>query len=192
MDRICVYCGSRSGTDPAFAEAASSFGRLLADRDIGLVFGAGDVGLMGTVADGVLAAGGEAHGVIPGSLLDREPAHDRLTELHVVDSMHERKRLMADLADGFVALPGGFGTLEELLEALTWAQLGFHDAPCGLLNVAGYYDGLVSFFATQVEAGFVDAADRDLLAVTDDPVDLLDRFEAWDRSNPGHGDDGDR
>ena len=180
MDRLCVYCGSRPGTDPTFRSSAASFGRLLADRGLGLVYGGGDVGLMGAVADGALDAGGEVYGVIPESLADREVAHDGLTELHVVDSMHTRKRRMADLADGFVALPGGFGTLEELVEMVTWAQLGFHTDPCGLLNVAGYYDGLVAFFETQVDAGFVDPEHRGLLTVTDDPRDLLDRFEAYE------------
>ena len=180
MDRLCVYCGSRPGTDPTFRSSAASFGRLLADRGLGLVYGGGDVGLMGAVADGALDAGGEVYGVIPESLADREVAHDGLTELHVVDSMHTLKRRMADLADGFVALPGGFGTLEELVEMVTWAQLGFHTDPCGLLNVAGYYDGLVAFFETQVDAGFVDPEHRDLLTVTDDPADLLDRFEAYE------------
>lgn len=180
MDRVCVYCGSRSGADPAFADAAGAFGRLLAERGLGLVYGGGDVGLMGAVADGALAAGGEVLGVIPESLADREVAHDRLTELYVVDSMHARKRRMAELADGFVALPGGFGTLEELVEMLTWAQLGFHTDPCGLLNVSGYYDGLVSFFDTQVEAGFVEPQHRQLLTVTDNPVGLLDHFVAYE------------
>jgi hypothetical protein len=180
MDRVCVYCGSRPGDDPAFVDAAEAFGRLLADRGLGLVYGGGDVGLMGAVADGALDAGGEVFGVIPESLAEREVAHDRLTELHVVDSMHTRKRRFAELADGFVALPGGFGTLEELVEMLTWAQLGFHTDPCGLLNVAGYYDGLVSFFDAQVAAGFVEPAHRQLLVVTDDPATLLDRFATYD------------
>jgi uncharacterized protein (TIGR00730 family) len=180
MDRICVYCGSHPGTDPAFLDRAAAFGRLVAERDLGLVYGGGDVGLMGAVADAALAAGGEVYGVIPEALAEREVAHRGLTELVVVDSMHARKRLMADLADGFVALPGGFGTLEELVEMLTWAQLGFHTDPCGLLNVAGYYDGLVSFVDSQVDAGFVDPRHRELLTVTDDPVDLLDRFAAYE------------
>jgi uncharacterized protein (TIGR00730 family) len=180
MERICVYCGSRPGTDPAFVDAAEAFGRLLADRDLGLVYGGGDVGLMGAVADSALAAGGEVIGVIPEALFEREVAHEGVTDLHVVDSMHTRKRRMADLADGFVALPGGFGTLEELVEMLTWAQLGFHTDPCGLLNVSGYYDGLVSFFDAQVDAGFVEPSHRELLAVTDDPADLLDRFAAYE------------
>lgn len=180
MDRLCVYCGSRPGNDPAFVDAASSFGRLLAERDLGLVYGGGDVGLMGAVADGALDAGGEVFGVIPEALFEREVAHEGLTELHVVDSMHTRKRRFADLADGFVALPGGFGTLEELVEMLTWAQLGFHTDPCGLLNVSGYYDGLVSFFDAQVAAGFVEPSHRRLLTVTDDPTALLDRFAAYE------------
>jgi uncharacterized protein (TIGR00730 family) len=180
MDRICVYCGSRPGNDPAFLAAAESFGRLLADRGIGLVYGGGDVGLMGAAADGALADGGEVFGVIPEALFEREVAHEGLTELAVVDSMHTRKRRMAELADGFVALPGGFGTLEELVEMVTWAQLGFHTDPCGLLNVAGYYDGLVSFFDAQVDAGFVEPAHRALLTVTDDPAELLARFETYD------------
>ena len=179
MERLCVYCGSRPGTDPAFLAAADSFGRLVAERGFGLVYGGGDVGLMGAVADGALDAGGEVEGVIPEALAEREVAHQGLTELHVVDSMHTRKRRMAELADGFVALPGGFGTLEELVEMFTWAQLGFHSDPCGLLNVAGYYDGLVSFFETQVEAGFVAPDHRELLTVTDDPTALLDQFETY-------------
>ncbi|AUV83607.1 TIGR00730 family Rossman fold protein [Salinigranum rubrum] len=180
MERICVYCGSRPGTDPAFVDAARAFGRLLAERDLGLVYGGGDVGLMGAVADSALAAGGEVIGVIPEALFEREVAHEGVTDLHVVDSMHTRKRRMADLADGFVALPGGFGTLEELVEMLTWAQLGFHTDPCGLLNVSGYYDGLVSFFDAQVDAGFVEPRHRELLVVTDDPTGLLDRFAAYE------------
>ena len=180
MERICVYCGSRSGTDPAFRTAAASFGRLLAERGIGLVYGGGDVGLMGAVADGALDAGGDVVGVIPEALETREVAHAGLTRLDVVDSMHARKRRFADLADGFVALPGGFGTLEELVEMLTWAQLGFHTDPCGLLNVAGYYDGLVSFFETQVDAGFVEPAHRRLLVVTDDLDELLTRFASYE------------
>jgi hypothetical protein len=180
MDRICVYCGSHPGTDPAFLDRAAAFGRLVAERDLGLVYGGGDVGLMGAVADAALAAGGEVYGVIPEALAEREVAHQGLTELVVVDSMHARKRRMADLADGFVALPGGFGTLEELVEMVTWAQLGFHTDPCGLLNVGGYYDGLVSFFDTQVDAGFVEPAHRELLVVTDDPVELLARFETYE------------
>jgi hypothetical protein len=153
---------------------------MLAERGIRLVYGGGSVGMMGVVADGTLDAGGQVDGVIPEALFEREVAHERLTTLYVVESMHARKRRMADLADGFVALPGGFGTLEELIEMLTWAQLGFHTDPCGILNVAGYYDGLVAFFDEQVEAGFVEPTHRRLLTVTDDPAELLARFESYE------------
>lgn len=180
MDRVCVYCGSNPGRDPTYIEAASEFGRELAARDVGLVYGGGNVGMMGAVADATLDAGGEVYGVIPEALFEREVAHEGLTELDVVDSMHARKRRMADLSSGFAALPGGFGTLEELMEVLTWAQLGFHAHPCGLLNVAGYYDLLVDFFARQVTDGFVDEDHRRMLVVTDDAADLLDRFERYE------------
>lgn len=180
MDRICVYCGSRKGRNQAYTDAAHTLGRTLADREIGLVFGGGQVGMMGAVADAVLDAGGDAYGVIPEALVEREIAHDRLTELDVVGSMHARKERMAQLADGFIALPGGYGTLEELVEMLTWAQLGFHRNPCGFLNVADYYAQLVGFFDHQVEEGFVDTVHRDMVVVTDDVEDLLDRFAAYD------------
>ncbi|MDZ7702229.1 MAG: TIGR00730 family Rossman fold protein [Halobacteriales archaeon] len=180
MERICVYCGSSPGRDPAYVEAAEAFGRTLVDRELGLVFGGGHVGLMGAVADATLAAGGEAHGVIPAALEKRELTHEGLTELDVVESMHARKERMAELADGFVALPGGFGTLEELMEVLTWAQLGFHHKPCGVLNVAGYYTELAEFFDRQVETGFVEPAHRDMLVVSDDADDLLDRFASYE------------
>jgi uncharacterized protein (TIGR00730 family) len=180
MERICVYCGSSPGRDPAYREAAERFGRTLATRDLGLVFGGGHVGLMGAVADATLEAGGEAHGVIPEALEERELTHHGLTHLDVVASMHARKERMAELADGFVALPGGFGTLEELLEVLTWAQLGFHRKPCGVLNVAGYYDSLAAFFDQQVDAGFVEPDHRDMLIVADDADDLLDAFAGYE------------
>ena len=180
MERICVYCGSSPGPDPAYREAAEAFGRTLAERDLGLVFGGGHVGLMGAVADATLAAGGGAYGVIPEALEERELTHQGLTDLDVVGSMHARKERMAQLADGFVALPGGFGTLEELMEVLTWAQLGFHRKPCGVLNVAGYYDSLAAFFDSQVEAGFVEPDHREMLIVTDDADALLDRFAAYE------------
>jgi hypothetical protein len=178
MERLCVYCGSREGRKPAYLEAARAFGRALADREFGLVYGGGRVGMMGAVADATLAAGGDAYGVIPASLVEREAAHDGLTELEVVESMHARKSRMADLADGFVALPGGFGTLEEVIEMITWAQLGFHENPCGLLNVAGYFDDLVAFLDHQVAEGFVGPDDRDRLVVARDPDSLLDAFVA--------------
>lgn len=180
MDRICVYCGSSEGRDPAYVDAARDLGRTLADRGIGLVYGGGRVGMMGVVADSVLDAGGDAYGVMPEALVEREIAHGELTELDVVDSMHARKERMARLADGFIALPGGFGTLEELVEMLTWAQLGFHRHPCGFLNVAGYYAQLVGFFDHQVEEGFVSTAHRNMVVVTDDVAALLDQFAAYD------------
>jgi len=154
-------------------------GRVLAERGLGLVYGGGSVGLMGAVADAALAAGGEVTGVIPQVLQTRELAHRSLSTLHVVGSMHERKALMADLSDGFVALPGGMGTLEELSEVLTWAQLGLHARPVGLLDVAGYYQPLIEFFDRAVGAGFLRPAHRQLLLVADQPKTLLDRIEAW-------------
>lgn len=180
MDHICVYCGSSKGRKPAYAKAARAFGRTLAARGICLVYGGGAVGMMGELADAVLAAGGKAHGVIPEALQERELSHEGLTALDVVDSMHARKARMAELADGFVALPGGFGTLEELLEVLTWAQLGFHRNPCGLLNIDGYFDQLVAFLDHQTAQGFVRDEHRDLLVVAADAGELLDAFIAYD------------
>src|SRR5579871_639763 len=145
LRRVCVFCGSSSGLRSSYAEAARRLGWTLAGHKVGLVYGGGKVGLMGTVADAVLERGGEAIGVIPQPLVAREIAHPGLTELRIVSSMHERKALMADLSDAFIALPGGYGTLEEFAEALTWSQLGIHKKPCGLLNVAGYYDNLIAF-----------------------------------------------
>ncbi|WP_227380586.1 TIGR00730 family Rossman fold protein [Haladaptatus halobius] len=180
MDRLCVYCGSSEGRKPTYLDAARTLGQTLADREIGLVYGGGHVGMMGAVADATLDAGGEAYGVMPQALVDREIAHDGLTDLDVVDSMHTRKERMAELSDGFIALPGGFGTLEELMEVLTWAQLGFHRNPCGFLNVADYYTQLVEFFDQQVEEGFVSEKHRNMVVVTDDVEDLLDQFAAYD------------
>ena len=162
MDRLCVYCGSSPGHDPSYRKAARALGGELLARDLGLVYGGASVGLMGTIADTVIEGGGEVIGVIPEALQDREVAHAGLTDLQVVDSMHDRKRRMVDLADGFVALPGGLGTLEELFEVLTWAQLGLHDDPCGLLNVEGFYDGVVAHPAGATVAGSVSAAPRAL------------------------------
>ena len=179
MKRICVFCGSSPGHDPRYLEAARAGGRALAQRGLGLVYGGGSVGLMGAVADAALAAGGEVIGVIPEVLQIRELAHRSLTRLHVVGSMHERKALMAELSDGFVALPGGMGTLEELAEVLTWAQLGLHARPVGLLDVAGYYRRLAEFFDRAVGAGFLRPAHRQLLLVADQPAALLDQLEAW-------------
>ncbi len=177
--RICVFCGSSTGVNPAYAEKAKALGRTLARRGLGLVYGGGGVGLMGALADAALAAGGEVVGVIPRALQLRELAHARLTTLHVVASMHERKAKMADLAHGFVALPGGMGTLEEFAEILTWAQLGLHARPCGLLDVAGYWRPLVAFFDHAVSSGFIRPEHRALVLVEEDPDALLDRFQAW-------------
>ena len=180
MNSICVFCGSSPGNNPAYAEAASRLGRILAERGTTLVYGGGHVGLMGVVADAALEAGGEVIGVMPRSLVDREIGHKGLTKLHVVGSMHERKALMSELSDGFVALPGGNGTLEEFFEVLTWAQLGEHGKPCGLLNVAGYYDPLLRVFDQMVEKDFLRGAHRKLVLVADDPSSLLHRFEGYE------------
>ena len=155
MKRLCVFCGSNRGTHPAYEQAAVNLGQTLAAQGIGLVYGGGNVGLMGALANSVLAAGGEAIGVIPTFLRDKELAHSQLTQLHVVDSMHTRKAMMADMADGFIALPGGLGTFEELFEVWTWRQLGYHDKPIGLLNVAGYYDAMLAFLQHSVASGFI-------------------------------------
>ena len=179
MRRICVYAGSNPGSDPAYAEAARALASLMAERGIGLVYGGGKVGLMGVLADTVLAAGGEAIGVMPQALIDREIGHPGLTELKVVQSMHERKALMAELADAFVAVPGGIGTLEELIEVYTWSQLGIHDKACGVLNVRGYYDGLAAFLDHAVQEGFLRPQHRAVLTVAEDPEQLLDALAAF-------------
>ncbi len=179
MKRICVYCGSSPGRNPAYQEAGRTLGRALVERGLGLVYGGASVGVMGQVADAVLEAGGEAIGVIPEALAVKEVAHPALTEQHVVPSMHERKAMMADLSDGFVALPGGWGTFEEIFEILTWAQLGFHSKPCGLLNVDGYYDHLHAFLEHAIEEGFVKAEYRAMVIVESDPDKLLDRYAGY-------------
>jgi uncharacterized protein (TIGR00730 family) len=176
LRRLCVFCGSSSGTLAAYSEAAAGLGRLLAELGIELIYGGGRVGLMGTVADACLAAGGRVTGVIPEALATKELAHAGCTELQVVGSMHERKARMAELADAFVALPGGIGTFEELFEVWTWGQLGFHTKPCGLLNVAGFYDGLVAFMTHATEQGFLRAEHLSMLAVAEDPSLLLERL----------------
>jgi uncharacterized protein (TIGR00730 family) len=181
IQRIAVFCGSSHGTAPAYRLAAARFGGLLAARQIALVYGGARVGLMCAVADAVLDAGGRAIGVIPDALVRREIAHDRLTELHVVSSMHERKALMADLADAFVLLPGGFGSWEEFCEAVTWSQLGIHDKPCGVLNVSNYYDPLLALAERAVAEGFVRATHRGAIVVHDEPDVLLDRLECAPR-----------
>ena len=172
-----MFCGASSGRLPVYAESARSFGREVARRGLGLVFGGGRVGLMGAVADGALAAGGEVVGVIPQSLVDRELAHGGVTRLEVVGSLHERKARMAELADAFVALPGGFGTLDELLEQLTWSQLGLHGSPIGLLDVEGFWGPLVALARHATEEGFVREADLAAIAVAEEAGALLDRLE---------------
>jgi len=181
--RLCVFCGSSEGTDPVYREAATDLGRVLANDGIGIVFGGGRVGLMGAVADGALSAGGEVIGVHPGSLVDIEIAHQGLTDLRIVSSMHERKALMADLADGFIGLPGGLGTFEELLEVWTWGQLGHHRKPVSLLNVAGFYDGFLMFLDSVVERGFVRRPHRDMLLVAEEPTSLLRRLRSYSAPN---------
>ena len=178
MQRICVFCGSSPGGDPAYFDAAQEMGREIAARNLTLVYGGGHVGLMGALADAVLDAGGSVIGVIPHALAVREIAHQRLTRLHVVGSMHERKAMMADLSDAFVALPGGFGTYEEFFEAVTWTQLGVHKKPCGLLNVSGFYDPVIQFLDHAVREQFIRPAHRETVLVDSDPARLLDKLTA--------------
>jgi uncharacterized protein (TIGR00730 family) len=177
VQRVCVFCGASSGRLPAYADAARALGATAAGRGLGVVYGGGRVGLMGAVADGALSGGGEVIGVIPQELLDRELAHSGLSKLHVVGSLHERKALMAELADGFVALPGGFGTLDELLEQLTWSQLGLHQKPIGLLDVEEYWRPLVELARHATAEGFIREADLAAIAVATDPDGLLDQLE---------------
>jgi uncharacterized protein (TIGR00730 family) len=176
---ICVYCGSNPGIRPEYAAAAQELGRLLVDEGIRLVYGGGRVGLMGVIADAVMAAGGEAVGIIPAALDRREVAHRNVTELRIVSSMHERKALMNELSDGFIALPGGYGTFEELCEMLTWSQLGIHAKPIGLLNVAGFYDPLLSLLDHAVAEHFLHPDHRALLMSDVDARTLLDRMRAF-------------
>ena len=175
---VCVYCGSRNGSSPAFRAAAQALGRLIGERGWRLVYGGGNVGLMGATADAALTAGAKVVGVIPERLLHLEVGHRELTELHVVPTMHERKRLMAEMADVFIAMPGGIGTFEELFEVWTWRHLGYHDQPIGLLNVEGFYDPLLAFMRRTLHAGFIDASQQAMLTVHDDPATLLDRLAA--------------
>ena len=178
LRRICVYCGSTTGTRPTFAMAAAGLGQLLAREGVGIVYGGASVGLMGIVADAALAAGGEVIGVLPDKLFEREVAHAGLTELHLVSSMHERKALMSELADAFVALPGGYGTIEEVVEAVTWTQLGIHSKPVGLLDVDGYFEHLVAFLDRGVADGLLRPESRELLLCDDDPARLLERLRS--------------
>jgi len=179
LRRICVFCGSSFGSRPAYREAAEAVGRLLCRRGIELVYGGTNVGLMGALADACLGGGGRVIGVIPQALVDKELAHGGLTELRVVRSMHERKSLMADLSDAFLALPGGYGTWDELCEALTWTQLGIQRKACALLNVSGYYDAFLEFADRAVSEGFLRDVNRDLLLSDDDPARLLDRLASY-------------
>jgi hypothetical protein len=174
MQRLCVFCGSSVGNNVAYTDAAEAMGKLLARRGIGLVYGGGNVGLMGVMADAAMAAGGEVIGVIPKALFDREVGHPGITDLRIVDSMHTRKALMADLADAFVAMPGGVGTFEEFFEAITWTQLGLHRKACGLLNVAGFYSPLAAFIDQAVTDGFIKPIHRAAIVVDDDPERLVD------------------
>lgn len=178
--RLCVFCGSNPGQDPIYMEAARSLGAALVQHGIDLVYGGGSVGLMGAVADGVMENGGHAIGVIPQALFDKEIGHKGLSDLKVVGSMHERKALMAELADGFIALPGGLGTFEELFEVWTWAQLGYHRKPCALLNVGGFYDKLTGFLDDVVERGFVKPVHRSMLIVENEPATLIEALRAYE------------
>jgi uncharacterized protein (TIGR00730 family) len=176
---VAVYCGTNRGTNPAYADAAASLGRLLAERGIRLVYGGGSRGLMGVLADAVLQAGGEVFGVITRALVEKEVVHHGLTELTVVETMHERKAAMAGAAGGFIMLPGGYGTFDEFFEMLTWTQLGIQAKPCGILDVAGYYAPLLTMLDATVQRGFVTRAHRDLVITESEPGPLLDRLAAW-------------
>jgi len=180
MKRICVYLGSNPGTNPAYGESAETLAKELASRGLGLVYGGSSTGLMGRLANTCLEAGGEVIGVIPKLLVEKEVAHTGLTESHVVSSMHERKQKMADLSDGFIALPGGLGTLEEFFEALTWNQLGYHAKPCGLLDVNGYYSCMTDHMNRMVNEGFVIPEHRKMVMSASDPATLLDQFATYD------------
>lgn len=179
MKSLCVYCGSSIGISPVYADAARRLAAAMVADNIGLVYGGGNVGLMGVIADEVMRLGGEATGVIPKALMDKEVGHLNLTRLHIVKDMHERKAMMAELSDGFVAMPGGIGTLEELFEVFTWSQLGFHDKPIGLLNVDGFYDGLIAFLRHVVEQGFLRPAQAALLIHDPDAASLLERLKSF-------------
>jgi uncharacterized protein (TIGR00730 family) len=179
MKRICVFCGSSTGFDPIYAEVARTMGRAMVERGISLVYGGGNVGLMGTIADAVMQSRGQVIGVIPDALVERELAHREVTELIVVRSMHDRKAKMSDLADAFIAMPGGYGTFEEFCEIITWAQLGMHRKPCGILNVKGYYDPLLNLFDQAVREGFLRQGNRELVIQDADPRRLLDALATY-------------
>ncbi len=180
VNKLCVYCGSNSGRRPEYIAGAKQLAYALVEKNIDLIYGGASVGVMGVLANSVLEEGGNVIGIIPQDLVNKEVAHDSLTELHVVGSMHERKALMAELADGFIALPGGLGTIEELFEILTWAQLGLHEKPCGLLNVFGYYDKLSAFLDYAVSEEFINDVHRSMLLVEEHPKALLERIEAYE------------
>lgn len=177
--RICVFTGSRRGGRPEYSEAARQLGRALVERDYGLVYGGGNVGLMSVIADTVLGLGGHVTGVIPDSLVSKEVAHRGLSDLRIVQSMHERKAMMAELSDGFIAMAGGIGTMEEFFEVLSWAQLGIHRKPCGLLNTGGYYEHLIKFLDDAVDQGFLKPRHRSLLIVANEPTEMLNRLEPF-------------
>ena len=185
LKRLCVFCGSSRGIRSEYAEAVRALGSLLAAREIGLVFGGGRVGLMGELADAALDAGGEVIGVLPKSFGLKEVAHPRVEDIRIVGSMHERKAMMLELSDGFVAAPGGYGTLDELFEILTWRQLGLHEKPCGLLDVEGYFDSLLAFLDSSVSECFVRPEHREMLLVAERPEDLVDRLETSTTSKSG-------
>lgn len=180
MKRLCIYCGSNPGRQPLYREAAEELVRAMAQRGLGLVYGGAHVGIMGVIADTMLDLGGEVIGVIPHGLVAKEVAHEGLNDLRIVDSMHERKALMLELADGAIALPGGLGTLDETFEALTWAQLGIHNKPCGLLNVGGYYDHLAAFLGHAVQEGYVKDRHKSMLLVESSPEKLLEQFAQYE------------
>jgi uncharacterized protein (TIGR00730 family) len=182
--RLCVFCGAHGGSEPLYGHSATVLGQRLAREGIGLVYGGGKLGLMGAVADAAIASGGEAIGVIPQALVDYEIAHQGLTELRIVNSMHERKSQMADLSDGFVALPGGLGTLEELFEIWTWSQLGYHRKPVAILNVGGFFDELIQFLDKIVERGFVRPENRAMLIVAADPDELIGKIRNYSPPKP--------
>lgn len=185
MKRVTVFCGSSFGTDEIYKTQAILLGNKLADENIGLVYGGANVGLMGAVADGVLEKGGKVFGVLPNFLRSKEIAHDHLTELFLVETMHERKTKMNDLCDGVIALPGGFGTLEEFFEMLTWAQLGLHKKPIAILNIDGFYDSLITFIQTTVDKGFLKQVNQDMLIVSNKIEDLLDKMKNYEAPTVG-------
>ena len=189
MRRVCVFCGSNAGARSEYAEAARALAAVLVERKLGIVYGGGNVGLMGVLADAALERGGEVIGVIPRTLVDKEVAHRGVTELLIVETMHERKALMNDLSDAFIALPGGFGTLDEFFEVLTWSQLGFHGKPCALLNVAGYYDRMLAMLDHAVTERLLRPAHRELVIADTDPSRLLQRLGAFPPAPKGKWDD---